>query len=291
MIRPRSTAAAFEQLLLHTLSAPDGRAARRRLRQGLQTLLGGAPIGLRATPPPAKIRAFPLRLGDETMGWITLSGTSAAAQRRARGWAGRLALLLAADERLRELAGRDALTGLGNRRRGDETLPAAWARARRSRRPLTVALLDLTGLKKVNDTRGHAAGDEKLRALADRLRRGLRASDTVIRWGGDEFLALLPGAEPAAARRVLQRIAADPAAPRFVFGLAAAQHCSSPARALCRADQALRRARARAGEEMGLSHRGLLRIMRPHADKITPHGGARKTMPTPGNRVPGGNSP
>ena len=86
----------------------------------------------------------------------------------------------------------DPLTGLKNRRAFQEAAGAEIERARRHGRPLTVALLDLDGLKQVNDTLGHEAGDKALVGVGDVLRRRLRVVDVVARLGGDEFALLLP---------------------------------------------------------------------------------------------------
>src|SRR5206468_610553 len=81
----------------------------------------------------------------------------------------------------------DALTGLYNRRAGDERLAAAFVLAERDERPLTVALLDVDRFKQINDERSHAVGDLALRFVADRLRASLRTNDLPARYGGEEF--------------------------------------------------------------------------------------------------------
>lgn len=89
-------------------------------------------------------------------------------------------------------AATDVLTGLPNRRHADETLERLLASARRKGRSVTVMLFDLDHFKAINDRFGHAAGDDALRATAQATRELLRGGDYVARFGGEEFLALLP---------------------------------------------------------------------------------------------------
>ena len=93
---------------------------------------------------------------------------------------------------LAEQAVRDPLTGLYNRRYLDETLEREVARARREGHPLSVVMLDVDHFKKLNDAYGHQAGDQVLKALAELLRENTRAEDVACRYGGEEFLVLLP---------------------------------------------------------------------------------------------------
>jgi diguanylate cyclase (GGDEF)-like protein len=106
---------------------------------------------------------------------------------------------------MQEFAERDTLTAVYNRRLFDRELEAALARSRRSGEPLSVLVVDLDDLKRINDSGGHAAGDDALRALADALRATVRAGDTIFRLGGDEFAVVLPGATAEAARVVSER--------------------------------------------------------------------------------------
>jgi diguanylate cyclase (GGDEF)-like protein len=95
------------------------------------------------------------------------------------------------NEALSRLSITDSLTGLRNRRYADEVLAIEVLRARRYRSPLSVLMADVDHFKRVNDEHGHAAGDEVLRGVADRLRETLRATDVGARYGGEEFLVIL----------------------------------------------------------------------------------------------------
>ncbi|GAB7193097.1 hypothetical protein NUM3379_38060 [Kineococcus sp. NUM-3379] len=117
-------------------------------------------------------------------------------------------------ERLAALALQDPLTGLGNRVLLMDHLELAVNRARRSRRPLAVLFCDLNGFKPVNDTYGHAAGDELLRVIGTRIRESVRPADTVCRLGGDEFVILCEDLDsPAAADSITGRIRAAVSSP------------------------------------------------------------------------------
>lgn len=100
----------------------------------------------------------------------------------------------------------DALTGVANRRAGQDALAAEIERARRYERPLAVALFDLDHFKRVNDDFGHEAGDGVLRAFAEVLRTSARSTDVVARWGGEEFLVVLPEADLEAAKVFAERV-------------------------------------------------------------------------------------
>ena len=109
-------------------------------------------------------------------------------------------------ERIRLLATRDELTGLPNRRQAQDLLDLEASRAQRERAPLCVCLIDLDHFKRVNDTLGHAAGDQVLRVVAQHAPAMLRETDVLTRWGGEEFLLLLPDTQPADAERVVERL-------------------------------------------------------------------------------------
>jgi len=118
----------------------------------------------------------------------------------------------------------DPLTGLYDRRSFDRLLDMATARSLRYNWPFTLVLLDLDGLKRLNDTLGHPAGDEALRALGDRLRRVLRYGDNAARIGGDEFALLLPNTDPEDVPALLERVGTtalgEADIPGFSYGLA-----------------------------------------------------------------------
>src|SRR6202163_1373576 len=109
-------------------------------------------------------------------------------------------------EEVYKLAALDPLTGLYNRRSGEQRLAQEMSRSTRNGHPLAVLALDLDGLKQVNDNFGHPAGDELIRSFAERLNRAIRGSDLAVRLGGDEFLVLLPECKPEAVRHVLSRL-------------------------------------------------------------------------------------
>jgi diguanylate cyclase (GGDEF)-like protein len=122
--------------------------------------------------------------------------------------------IIAMQEQLRDQASRDALTGLWNRAGALNILDRELQRARREGRPVAVLLADLDHFKRVNDTLGHLAGDAVLREAAGRLLHSVRPYDAVGRYGGEEFLIVLPGCDTDSAlglaERLRQSVAADP---------------------------------------------------------------------------------
>jgi len=130
---------------------------------------------------------------------------------RARLRAGRRILdlqeeLMLAREALREQATHDALTGLHNRGSILEILHNELARGGREGQPLALLLADLDHFKQINDASGHLAGDAVLRESAQRMKSALRSYDSVGRYGGEEFLVVLPGCQGTTACRQAERI-------------------------------------------------------------------------------------
>lgn len=122
------------------------------------------------------------------------------------GLADRALALRRAHEQARRLADIDPLTGLYNRRAWSQRLPEAERDVRARGVPLALLFLDLDGFKQLNDRHGHDAGDNTLRALAVVLRAELRDEDLIGRYGGEEFVVALPGADEAHALQVAERI-------------------------------------------------------------------------------------
>jgi len=102
---------------------------------------------------------------------------------------------------LREQATRDSLTGLYNRRYFNETIERELARAKRDHYPVSVMIMDIDLFKQINDSYGHAFGDEALRMLSSLINVNTRTGDIAYRYGGDEFVVVLPGAGVEIARR------------------------------------------------------------------------------------------
>lgn len=115
------------------------------------------------------------------------------------------------EDRNRELdhaARTDHLTGLWNRRHIEEHLAAAFSSAQRHRRPVSLLLVDADEFKLVNERHGHPAGDRVLQEIAERMRSSVRAEDTIGRWGGEEFLVILPDTDQPVALAAAERLRA-----------------------------------------------------------------------------------
>ncbi|HEY0957244.1 MAG TPA: CHASE domain-containing protein [Roseateles sp.] len=149
-----------------------------------------------------------MRRKDGSLIWVDLSGVRLPGSDEESLWMMvDITQSKAHEARMEHAALHDALTGLPNRLLLGDRLRQALHAAERNGQVFALAYLDLNGFKQINDTHGHDAGDEVLRAVASRLQAGLRASDTVARLGGDEFVVLLsPTQGPTEAELVLGRL-------------------------------------------------------------------------------------
>jgi diguanylate cyclase (GGDEF)-like protein/PAS domain S-box-containing protein len=152
------------------------------------------------------------------------------------------------------LARSDALTGLPNRRALDEQLPREMARARRAESALCLALIDIDHFKSYNDSHGHLAGDGMLRDCAIAWDSELRGEDTIVRFGGEEFLVVLPDTQSAQAAEIVERLrAATPGRQTCSAGLACWDFSESAEDLIGRADKALYRAKATGRDRLVLA--------------------------------------
>lgn len=157
-----------------------------------------------------------------------------------------------------DLARIDSLTGIPNRRVWNDRIVDELHRAKRSDEPLTVAVIDLDGLKVLNDTRGHAAGDKFLQAFATVCQKQLRDIDLAARVGGDEFWLLFPVCPDGQEHVVLERMrAALPAGQTFSAGTATWDRSESATALVERADRALYQDKLRRGTGAGSPTRSL----------------------------------
>lgn len=113
--------------------------------------------------------------------------------------------LLRLQKELEELSLRDGLTGVANRRHLDQILEQEWERAQRHNQPLSLAIFDIDYFKQYNDCYGHLQGDECLKQVAQLLQAAIRSGDFLARFGGEEFVLVLPQTDRVAAQRVIQR--------------------------------------------------------------------------------------
>lgn len=160
--------------------------------------------------------------------------------------------------KLREKSAFDELTGTLRRAAGISMAEREIARAHRHHTPLTVAFVDVDGLKEANDSKGHLAGDSLLRGVAQSLQDGLRGQDLLLRYGGDEFICVLPDTTAQAARAKLREVQteAGKAGMRFTFGQAQLERSDDIVSLLARADRDLYEFKARRGEIVQLPPTG-----------------------------------
>jgi diguanylate cyclase (GGDEF)-like protein len=175
---------------------------------------------------------------------------------------------------LAALAHNDGLTGVPNRRAWDLELPREMARARRSKTPVSIALLDVDHFKLYNDRFGHQAGDELLKEAAAAWRAQLRVGDLIARYGGEEFGVVLPGLAVDQAVEVIDRIRqATPLGQTVSAGVACWDGVEGPEHLVARADTALYRAK----------HYGRDRVV----PELSPNGdqGEQRTLTASGNGI------
>jgi diguanylate cyclase (GGDEF)-like protein len=172
-------------------------------------------VRLQAAAPGVPVVPIPVApAGTAVGGWWPLRARRGVNRAQVVGLLQQLALLDEGARQLFYLATHDALTGLANRWLLEERLPHAVARNRRGSGRGALLFLDLDDFKAINDRHGHDIGDRMLMIVAERLTGAVRASDTVARWGGDEFVILLEGVESrevahTKGRELVQRLA-DP---------------------------------------------------------------------------------
>ncbi len=171
---------------------------RPRAAYALMTLLPFLAIGIAQALAPEPVRAWKVELLMLASAWFVLSSSLVLTVR--------LLTLRRQRDQLQVLARTDELTGLGNRRAILAELEGEVVRARSDGGPLAVAFIDIDHFKAVNARLGHAGGDRVLVAVARLVRQSLRRSDRIGRLGGEEFLVILPGADPAASVELLRRI-------------------------------------------------------------------------------------
>jgi diguanylate cyclase (GGDEF)-like protein len=167
--------------------------------------------------PDGERLVLPLTAAGERFGTLELVGDSFSKEQRMNAASlAAHAVVALENARLHDMVERqalvDGLTGLANRRAAADALHAEAARAERLETPLSVVLADLDEFKDVNDVHGHAVGDDVLRVFSEVLRETLRESDVAGRWGGEEFLLLLPGADEEGAVQLAERVRVELAA-------------------------------------------------------------------------------
>ena len=247
------------------LSLEPMQGSALRLGYGLFPFVIGAQLALFPVPwgrnvcnglGPITLLVMPMVLQGRTPGpafwnnlWLLALLISLAA------WAGHSQLLLLVDLLgARSDASHDTLTGLANRRSAERKLEADRARAFRLPEPLSVLMIDLDHFKLVNDRWGHACGDRVLVETANVLKEELRGADLPSRYGGEEFLAILPGSGAVEAMQVAERVREHIARLEVVlargvtrvtasFGIATLEPGEPTASLIARADGALYRAK------------------------------------------------
>ena len=206
LVETRAAWGGFAALEWGLFKPEDCWALRRGRPHAVEDTATGVVCGHLPRPLPTASLCVPLAAQGESLGVLYLasrgappSGLSEDKQQLAQNVAEQLGLAVAnlkLRETLRSQSIRDPLTGLFNRRYMEETLDRELRRAERNKRPLCVAMLDLDHFKEINDGLGHDAGDLLLAELGRMLRTNVRRGDVACRYGGEEFVLILPDASP-----------------------------------------------------------------------------------------------
>jgi len=195
----------LRQVVVETAVQATG-AFAARLRADGGDAFAGDPTAV------GEVVELPLTLGGSTLGTLDLIGSLDDEQRKTAASLASHAAIALENARLHRMVERqalvDGLTGIANRRGCEDALSHEIARTGRLGTPLSLVVADLDDFKAVNDRHGHTVGDDVLREFAAVLRRTLRESDMAGRWGGEEFVLLLPGTESEGGAQLAERVRA-----------------------------------------------------------------------------------
>ncbi len=193
----------LRQVVVETALESTGAFAARLRAEGGDAFAGDADA-------VGEVIELPLTIGGSTQGTLDLIGTFGDEERRTAASLASHAAIALENARLHRMVERqalvDGLTGIANRRGCEDSLSHEIARAGRLGTPLTIVVSDLDDFKAVNDVHGHVVGDDVLREFAAVLRGTLRESDVAGRWGGEEFVLLLPGTEAEGGVQLAERV-------------------------------------------------------------------------------------